>query len=43
MNENNLTLSSDEDITNDGNLNKIMNGNKSSKLSLQSRLQGMSF
>lgn len=31
--------SSDEDISNDGNLNKNMNGNKSSKLSLQSRLQ----
>lgn len=31
--------SSDEDISNDGHLNKNINGNKSSKLSLQSRLQ----
>lgn len=41
INENNLTLSSDEDISNDGNLNKNINGNKSNKLSLQSRLQGI--
>jgi len=41
INENNLTLSSDEDISNDGNLNKNINGNKNSKLSLQSRLQGI--
>ncbi|CAI6345373.1 unnamed protein product [Macrosiphum euphorbiae] len=31
--------SSDEDISTDGHLNKNINGNKSSKLSLQSRLQ----
>ncbi|XP_026805265.1 protein suppressor of white apricot [Rhopalosiphum maidis] len=31
--------SSDEDISNDGHLNKNINGNRSSKLSLQSRLQ----
>lgn len=42
INENNLKFSSDEDIvSNDGNLNKNINGNKSSKLSLQSRLQGI--
>lgn len=41
INENNLKLFSDEDILNDGNLNKNINGNKNSKLSLQSRLQGI--
>jgi len=42
INENNLKFSSDEDIiSNDGNSNKNLNGNKSSKLYLQSQLQGI--
>ena len=41
INKSDLTLVSDEDISNDAYLSKNINGNKSSKLSLQSRLQGM--
>lgn len=34
-------LSSDDDISSNGLINKNINGNINSKLSLQSRLQGM--
>lgn len=41
FNPKNIIWFSDEDISNDGLLNKNMNGNKNDKTSIQSRLQGI--